>query len=960
MIGLLLMGRRTFWAGFVGFFLAGLLVLTLGNAGPGLSSTGDAQPLTSTPLEIGSKPDTESAAPRSGAASHDPRRILDHLANDTIDPSQIYVLRDTAINRDRLKVYFNRGFMAFLKPVEGSVTGGVFVGDGEVLLIPPNRVEKYSLALFTQTPILEERFDWAYLRFTDSTAHELLASARKPEADDPDQPTGLQQQWDPLLVRLNALTSMRVLQDLTGRRDLPFFSGEIHGTNLGLFNVSDDERLPEAVSVSALQTVQGTTFADGWCSFPSRTSAPRQDALLDGSARVTAYKLDTRIHDDNTLEADAELEMESLNSADRMLFFELSHRLTVTKAAELVDKQEKPLILFQYPSAREKPEITAPEVAPAPPRTPVPPPAGPPGASSTPDDTSVDDAFDDNPPGTKPAADSKAKAALLSGSSPGTPLESATANSSAGPEANLERENDWIAVVLPAAHPAGARFRLHFTYHGRVISNVGNGVLYVGEHGNWYPNRASEKLATYDITFHYPARLTLVATGRRLNLEEANGERTSRWVSEATLPVAGFNLGAYDLSSQRAGMGGKINLEVYATREAEAALESLNERMQIMPGVSSTARGAEGRSIVGYHEGMISRPVAPLDPTALLSKVLETTAGSVEYFETLFGPFPYPRLAISQIPGNFGQGWPELIYLPTLSFLSKSARASLGVETSRQDLADRTFIPHEIAHQWWGNELGWKTYRDQWLSEGFATYAGTLQLAHEKDGERHFRDILRAYKHDLLIKTRSGGTVASGGPIWLGRRLSNSENPHGYDEIVYKKACWVLHMLRQVLDSGPSRPSGETAAGNAQPNEPFFRMLREFVATYRGRCPSTEDFARVATRYLPASADLDHNRRLDWFFDDWVYGAGVPTYKLESKVRRDTAGRFVIQGQIKQSDVPEDFEMLVPVVAMYGRDRKVRLGEVPVSSTAGSFRFTSSSEPSRVAIDEENVLAVVR
>ena len=168
----------------------------------------------------------------------DPNQLLKELNEVKLDSTQVYVLRDTMIARDRVKLYFNRGFVAFLTPVAGEVTGAVFVGDGEILLIPPNAVEKQNLAQFTQAPILSEPFSSAYLRFTDQTARELLARARPPDPEDTEQPTGVFEPWNPLIRQLNPEHSVRILQDLLGRRDLPFFHARLQGVNLGVFQVT--------------------------------------------------------------------------------------------------------------------------------------------------------------------------------------------------------------------------------------------------------------------------------------------------------------------------------------------------------------------------------------------------------------------------------------------------------------------------------------------------------------------------------------------------------------------------------------------------------------------------------------------------------------------------------------------------------------------------------------------------
>ncbi len=798
-----------------------------------------------------------SAQQAPNAQASDPRELLEQLNSVSIDPAQIYVLRNAQIARDRVKIYFNRGFIGFSTKVAGELTGAAFTGDGEVLLIPPSSVEKRNLAQFIQSPILEERFSSIYLRFTDQTAQELLTMARRPDPEDLEQPSGFAERWAPAVRQLSPDHSLRILQDLWGARDFPYFDAQIQGVNLDVFEVIEDERLSEAVSVGAGRRSQRKLYADTWCSFPSRASEARAAALTVGSVRMHSCKIDTRISADDSLEGRAELELESRSSADRVLGFELSRQLAVS---EVRDGQGQSLVWFQNPSLEES-EVAA-------------------------------------------------------------------------------RGNDRIVAVLPSTHPVGEKFRLSFTYRGNVIADVGNGVLYVGAHGSWYPNRGLRAHATYDLTFHYPDRFTLAATGKRVEESSSQGWKHSRWVSDGAFPVAGFNMGAYDSSVRRVG---NTTIEVYATPEAETSLEKLHLAGQPPAGLVVQQLGERKVPV-----GVIPSQVAPLAPAALLDSVAEKAASAVQYFENLFGPFPYPRLAISQIPGSFAQGWPELIYLPTLSFLPRAERSGLGLSAQSGELQDQLFLAHEIAHQWWGNEVGWKTYRDQWLSEGFASYAAALYLAREKDGDRKFHELLRGYKHDLLSKTKKGNTVESGGPIWLGERLSNSLNPEGYNNIVYKKACWVLHMLRGLMtDSG-------TGA-----DENFFKMLRDLVIAYRGQNPSTEDFMRHAEKYMTRASDLEHNHRLDWFFNEWVYSTGIPTYKLESITRRLGPDKFVVQGRIEQSDVPAEFEMLVPVVAQYGKEHKMTLGRVVVGDAGGRFRFTTSSKPIRVTIDEENLLAVV-
>src|SRR5207247_4938312 len=131
----------------------------------------------------------------------------------------------------------------------------------------------------------------------------------------------------------------------------------------------------------------------------------------------------------------------------------------------------------------------------------------------------------------------------------------------------------------------------------------------------------------------------------------------------------------------------------------------------------------------------------------------------------------------------FGQGWPELVYLPTFYFLPGRERAEVSPVSKGSDLEMETLLAHEVAHQWWGNEVGWKTYHDQWLSEGFASYAAAMFLS-RREGEKKFGELLKQYRREVLARDQTGAASESGGSLWVGWPASTSPNPPGFPDIL--------------------------------------------------------------------------------------------------------------------------------------------------------------------------------
>src|SRR6202142_306267 len=104
---------------------------------------------------------------------HCPKTAADlyaRLRTVGLDPDRVYHVRGASIPRPSLDLTFDDGTIAFTEDICGRTTGAFFVGDGEILLQPPNRVERGSLSLFTRMALLEEQFTSGYLRFNDDTA----------------------------------------------------------------------------------------------------------------------------------------------------------------------------------------------------------------------------------------------------------------------------------------------------------------------------------------------------------------------------------------------------------------------------------------------------------------------------------------------------------------------------------------------------------------------------------------------------------------------------------------------------------------------------------------------------------------------------------------------------------------------------------------------------------------------
>jgi hypothetical protein len=312
-----------------------------------------------------------------------------------------------------------------------------------------------------------------------------------------------------------------------------------------------------------------------------------------------------------------------------------------------------------------------------------------------------------------------------------------------------------------------------------------------------------------------------------------------------------------------------------------------------------------------------------------------------------FGAPPFRRLSITQqVEANFGQSWPSLVYLPPTALLTSTDFAFANVDpralASLKEFAN-TVGWHEVAHQWWGHEVGWASYRDQWLSEGFAefTAALVLELSSGRDTADRFWELRR-----LEVLDRGQGAVPNdeAGAITQGFRLATTRSPAASSALLYSKGAFVVHMLRMMMRED----------GAAEPDAAFRAMMHDFVKTWAGRNPSTDDFQAVSERHMTPRMNLAGDGRLTWFFDQSVHGTHVPTLTSALEAADLGGGRYRIAGTIAQAGVPEGFRALVPIYLDFGNGRLTKIGTVPMSGTAVqkmSAELELPQRPRRVLIN---------
>ncbi len=315
----------------------------------------------------------------------------------------------------------------------------------------------------------------------------------------------------------------------------------------------------------------------------------------------------------------------------------------------------------------------------------------------------------------------------------------------------------------------------------------------------------------------------------------------------------------------------------------------------------------------------------PETDLALVRRELEgDVANAISFFMTWFGDPPITELRVTEIPFNHGQAFPGMIHLSWITFEGMGTKGY-----------DEMFRAHEVAHQWWGLGVKNLTYRDTWLSEGFSEFAGLWFLNTVLEEPERYLDRLRDTKREILSRRDKAP------PIGLGTRVASRDNPRDYQTIVYDKGAWVLHMLRNIFMDLQTLDESR-----------FVGMLRDFYLAFAGSEATTEDFRRAVEVHLGAD--------MGWFFDQWLYGSAIPTYRVEYCGKELEDGRWAVTARVEQERVPEAFQMYVPLRLDFGNEGSARL-RIGVRGPLTEVALPPMPRrPSRIVFNEfESVLAEV-
>ena len=342
-----------------------------------------------------------------------------------------------------------------------------------------------------------------------------------------------------------------------------------------------------------------------------------------------------------------------------------------------------------------------------------------------------------------------------------------------------------VTVSLPRPLATGKQATMALSYAGEINGPRGGASKqrvwdYIGEEGTyvrfeagWYPQVTGDS-ATADISIKVPAGWSAVASGKLVS----SRDQTFHWRTDIPAMGLSFTAAKYVVAD---GQAGHIPLQCYTfPAHAKRAPEYLKRCGEILA-----------------------------------------------LYERLYGPYPFPKFALAEIPDLYGGGHGDQSFV-------------MLQEKSFREPFDGEFVAHEMAHNWWGSLL--MCTESEFMQEGFATYSQAL-YREEAGGKAALRQAMKAQAEAVLIHSMDPD-----------REKSCYESDSG--PLLYEKGAWILHMLRGLLG-----------------DDKWFAAIKSFASDNAGKI--------VTCAQLQHAFEKAQGESLDWFFKQWLYGKGVPWVRAQ-------------------------------------------------------------------------------
>ncbi|HUT04764.1 MAG TPA: M1 family aminopeptidase [bacterium] len=465
----------------------------------------------------------------------------------------------------------------------------------------------------------------------------------------------------------------------------------------------------------------------------------------------------------------------------------------------------------------------------------------------------------------------------------------------------------------------GQRVKFTAEYEGPVCARLFTSSAYTSGNTGWAPSYGYFQCTPCAIVMGVPTPHTSVSVGAVEERWTEGNRNFSRWVSDECIRMIGFVYSNYSVREVEVTKpnGEPLNISLYYYPKMRyyislSDFDSFAERQRYAEDDDPRRRSKKDMTRIRMQE---RRTMAP-------DSIVTEFESILRFQQALYTSLPYRKIAAVQLPvfSGYGQGFPTMLTLDGTSFFSAGDAALHEMHPGRWGAE---FWSHESGHQYWGHVIMWANPRDQWWSEAFTEQQCAMYMQASRS-DTDYMSKLNDWRRVALIMNAKGEEA----PMTLGGSRLTRLAWYG---LFYCKGPYFVHMIRQMI--------GDKA---------FMSYERNLVKSLYWKRATTSDFVNVLEQTIGKDnmLALFGKDNMQWFFDQWIYGTGIPSYEYGYKISGNTA-----KIRIKHIDV--QFRVRIPIWVYDKSGEKYAIpilltGEKPIEE----FELKLRGPAKKIVLDE--------
>lgn len=479
------------------------------------------------------------------------------------------------------------------------------------------------------------------------------------------------------------------------------------------------------------------------------------------------------------------------------------------------------------------------------------------------------------------------------------------------------RELTWVKtgsysglVVLPEEVSKGSELTLRMQFENRnAIEKLTASHSYMSR-GGWLPFvRFGDMIPAFDLTVKVPDKYTTLGIGDKVSEEKADGVSITRWVAKSPVVFPTVIFGVYESAKSTVKAtkmdGTEIPVWVHVDKDSMG---------------NASLLGDVGALNLPIHNGRIAPKI--------LTFIANEAANAINLYREMFGiDYPYSKLDLVNDPLGFlyGQAPSSIVYLGVGAFFGDG---KLGTLNTTRDLTQFTkgLVAHEVAHQWWGSSITNANQPNYWFVESLAEYSSAV-FVENRFGRRSYNEHVDSWRREIL-DYEPMNSIQANYTVWQG---DGGFGP--YRAAIYAKGPYAFHILRETVG-----------------DEKFFKFLMDLAQELEGEEIVTRDIQRTMEKSLGGG--------MEWFFDQWIRGNGLPEITVHYETRQNEDGTYMIEGEVRQRVLlgkegavieGKYFKGIVPLTVELAGKETARL-PVVLKGEVTPFQFKVPKKPKKVLV----------